>query len=724
MRNISRLRVASPLRFAILSLFLVFHWIPAKAEPFAYITNTGNNTVSVIDTATNTVIAPAVPVGIDPFGVAVHPDGTRVYVANGTPDNSVSVINTATNTVTDTIPVGIDPEGVGVSQDGTRVYVANSEGNSVSVIDTTTNSVIDTVLVGLDPVGIGVTPDGTQVYVIGRDSVVIDTATNTVTATLPASSAGGVAFHPSGTPGYVRDSGVILVIDTASNTLSDTVIVGPGAGGGVAVTPDGTRVYASNSVNNTVSVIDTATNTLIDTVSVGTSPDGLAVTPDGTAVYVANLGGDTVSVIDTATNTVTDTITLPAGSQPRAFGQFIGPSPIPSLAFPLKGSQPGVDNDLDPYNARITSVFDHFMSENDAYHIYGCDDVVTAYTGEMGNEIPSNFNDCVSPGFTQDSHKPFYVNGHYVGADDENVGEGEKSEFLNYDGHPGTDYKAAIDTEVYAPVSGTIYYPRRMVAIGKDSYSRFHYMALIPNNFPKYRIYLAHLSTHKSCLQKKNTEDCKSLEQITVADPSPRPGCPASVQLPLKEGSAVQEGCLIALSGKAGVAGPHLHFEVQKLIEKDDVSRAVFTKLARCIKQRKQDQALDGRCVPVDPYGWDGDGPDPYDEVTGIGNVNVRLWSHVPIVSVVTSENDPFAGVNVTITGKGFDDIATDCLVQKSEFESSPANPICLTGGAILDQSVTHLTVNHTLDPDTYFVHVDNSDGKRSNWKALVIGGG
>ena len=42
----------------------------------------GSNAVSVIDTATNIVLA-SVPVGNAPFGgIAVHPAGTFVYVAN------------------------------------------------------------------------------------------------------------------------------------------------------------------------------------------------------------------------------------------------------------------------------------------------------------------------------------------------------------------------------------------------------------------------------------------------------------------------------------------------------------------------------------------------------------------------------------------------------------------------------------------------------------------
>jgi YVTN family beta-propeller protein len=73
----------------------------------AYITNDGSGNVSVIDTATNTVIA-TITVGTAPFAVAVSPDGGTVYVANIDSDN-VSVIDTATNKVIATITVGNSP---------------------------------------------------------------------------------------------------------------------------------------------------------------------------------------------------------------------------------------------------------------------------------------------------------------------------------------------------------------------------------------------------------------------------------------------------------------------------------------------------------------------------------------------------------------------------------------------------------------------------------------
>src|SRR4051812_3951689 len=62
------------------SFLLVVFGGSAAAAPFAYIANSRSNTVSVIDTASNTVVGTPIPVGNGPEGVAVNPTGTRVYV--------------------------------------------------------------------------------------------------------------------------------------------------------------------------------------------------------------------------------------------------------------------------------------------------------------------------------------------------------------------------------------------------------------------------------------------------------------------------------------------------------------------------------------------------------------------------------------------------------------------------------------------------------------------
>jgi YVTN family beta-propeller protein len=313
----------------------------SSAGTYAYITNY-DGTVSVIDTATNTVTA-TIPVGGDLYGVAVNPKGTKVYVGNKM-DSTVSVIDTMTNTVTATVPVGLCPFGVAVNPAGTKVYSSHPYDDAVSVIDTATNTVTSTIHVGKHPWGVAVTPDGTKVYVTnfwGDTVSVIDTATNTVTATIPVGDLTGpygVAVNPKGTKVYVAncEEETVSVIDTATNTVTATVPVDYPSG--VAVNPKGTKVYVTNNYPvNTVSVIDTATNTVTATIPVGSYPEGVAVNPDGTKVYVANSASNTVSVIDTATNNVTATV--PVGNNPYAFGQFIASNPVPLANFSAKPTE-------------------------------------------------------------------------------------------------------------------------------------------------------------------------------------------------------------------------------------------------------------------------------------------------------------------------------------------------------------------------------------------------
>jgi YVTN family beta-propeller protein len=101
-----------------------------------------------------------IPVGNTPWGVAATPDSHHVYVTN-TGSNNVSVIDTAANTVVATVPVGSLPSGVAVTPDGKHAYVTNQSSNTVSVIDTATNTVVATVTVGNNPVGVGIVPPPT-----------------------------------------------------------------------------------------------------------------------------------------------------------------------------------------------------------------------------------------------------------------------------------------------------------------------------------------------------------------------------------------------------------------------------------------------------------------------------------------------------------------------------------------------------------------------------------
>ncbi|WP_255286754.1 MULTISPECIES: YncE family protein [unclassified Bacillus (in: firmicutes)] len=119
----------------------------------------------------------------------------------------------------------------------------------------------------------------------------------------------GVAVLPNGARVYVTNfnSGTVSVIDTATNTVTATITVGAYPDD-IAFKPDGTRAYVVNYGSNSVSVIDTSTNRVVAIIPVGMVPYAVDITPDGTRGYVTNGGGNTVSVFSTSTNKVIATI--------------------------------------------------------------------------------------------------------------------------------------------------------------------------------------------------------------------------------------------------------------------------------------------------------------------------------------------------------------------------------------------------------------------------------
>jgi YVTN family beta-propeller protein len=169
-----------------------------------------------------------------------------------------------------------------------------------------------------------VSPDDRHVYVAGRCCVVsvIDAATGAVTATIPTDhGVSGLAISPDGAPLYATDaaSGTVSVIATEANAVTATVWVGPYPLG-VAVSPDGRTAFVTlDSDPGTVAVIDTASATVRRTIPVDGNPAAVAITPDGSAAYVTSDASNTVSVLDTDTGGVTAAI--PVGEYPGA-GQY------------------------------------------------------------------------------------------------------------------------------------------------------------------------------------------------------------------------------------------------------------------------------------------------------------------------------------------------------------------------------------------------------------------
>lgn len=118
----------------------------AKMSKSGDMAGTAPGAVWAIDTATAKVVA-KVPVGMHPAHVVVSGDGRTAYVTNGG-DNTVSVVDTKAHQVIATIPVGTFPHGLRISPDGGQVWVANLKGETVSVVDTGSRKEIAKIAVG------------------------------------------------------------------------------------------------------------------------------------------------------------------------------------------------------------------------------------------------------------------------------------------------------------------------------------------------------------------------------------------------------------------------------------------------------------------------------------------------------------------------------------------------------------------------------------------------
>ena len=319
-----KLRALQPFSRLAMLIFVGLSGIPAAAQSYAYVPTHKSDSVAVVNTASNSVVA-IVPVGVQPLQAAISPDGAFAYITNSgwfLGNNDVSVISTAANAVIASIPVGRFPVGVAFTPNGALAYVANQNSNDVSVINTATRTVVATIPVGVNPWGVAVTPDGAFAYVTNQATnnvSVINTATSAVVATIPVgNNPVGLAITPNGAFAYVANylSSSVSVISTATNTVVNTVST-PVYPIAIAITPNGASAYVATNWDSIVTVIDTASNTVTASVAVGSIPRGVAITPDGAFAYVSNRMSDDVSVISTASNTVVTTISgvalLPEG---------------------------------------------------------------------------------------------------------------------------------------------------------------------------------------------------------------------------------------------------------------------------------------------------------------------------------------------------------------------------------------------------------------------------
>jgi YVTN family beta-propeller protein len=162
--------------------------------------------IAVLDPHSGAPLASSINLGIGaaPAGVAFSPDGKAAYVANRGA-NTVTVIDTASDTVAKLISGLESPTAIAVTPDGAKVLVPNGGDHTVAILDISGSAgAPESIAIAGPPgaalSGIAVSPDGSHAYVadpIAGDLTEIGNSVS-LTIAIAGNGLGAVTSAPSG----------------------------------------------------------------------------------------------------------------------------------------------------------------------------------------------------------------------------------------------------------------------------------------------------------------------------------------------------------------------------------------------------------------------------------------------------------------------------------------------------------------------------------------------
>ncbi|HEX7905469.1 MAG TPA: bifunctional YncE family protein/alkaline phosphatase family protein [Chitinophagaceae bacterium] len=193
------------------------------------------------------------------------------------------------------------PGGFAIDETRGLIYVTFNRDNAVGIISMKTNKFVTYVPVGIAPYDVLI--KGDKAYVSnwgGRLPVKGDKTALSANTRVVINPKNGVA-----------SSGTVSVIDLKTLKVTKTINVHL-LPSGMALHPDGSKLFVANANSDLISVINTQTDKVIHEINpkpmkelpFGSAPNALAVSPDGNTLYVANAGNNLIAVIDLATNKV------------------------------------------------------------------------------------------------------------------------------------------------------------------------------------------------------------------------------------------------------------------------------------------------------------------------------------------------------------------------------------------------------------------------------------
>lgn len=289
-------------------LFLLLTGISGATPDVSYVAGSSSNTVSVIDTDINKVMA-STSIS-SPEDMVVAANGTKLFTT-GKASNLLRWMDTTYTSAWSYFDV-LSPEALAASPDGEDLYVASSASDIVFSIGTDGSGNRYHIVTTDAPEVLAVRSDNMEIYAASTSNntlSIISLETDTVTDVIGIISPDDLEVGPDGK---------IYAASNSNNTIS---VIDPGTGSvlmvidvvspkGMDLSPDGAKIYVANMNADTVSVIDTSSGTITGTIGVGDAPCSVSLSTDGSKLYVANSGSSTVSVIDSSSATVTATIVL------------------------------------------------------------------------------------------------------------------------------------------------------------------------------------------------------------------------------------------------------------------------------------------------------------------------------------------------------------------------------------------------------------------------------
>ncbi len=309
-----------------------FPQYPANYREYAYVTNGGSNTVTVLDLV-NLRQDRVLEVGSEPTGIAVNPKRNEVYAVNSG-SGTVSVIDAERNRVVATIPVHRRPYFISVDGDGQRAYVANSGSNNVSVIDLDKRREIRAIGVGESPGLARISPDGASLVVTNRTSgsvSIIDAKKFAVRAVFPGCpQATDAVILPDSSKAFVACSGGHQVMaiglahpeSTYESERTDRLLTLLDVGQTpvhLALKPDGGEIFVSNFDSDSISEIATGTNEVGGAYLVGAHPSDALVSADNSMLWISNFNADSIGVYSIDDGKLINTVKVGSGPDALAF---------------------------------------------------------------------------------------------------------------------------------------------------------------------------------------------------------------------------------------------------------------------------------------------------------------------------------------------------------------------------------------------------------------------